>query len=160
MQIECIIFDVDSENEEDIEGSEEESTEKGGNIKFDANVIGSSEKSKSSLEDIYGMSVFSNEFDEKINIENKIKTERYNDIFNNIFKNERKSDVDYIFQCVMESNDVRHVTSDYYNSDTGLNNFLYSACYIAVGMFFTTIIILIINKMKRNRKYENNSYNN
>lgn len=146
--------------EKETENSDEENTRNGSDITFDADVIRISGQNESSLEDIYGIPVFSNDLNNRINTENKKKEAQYDDIFNDVFKNQKNNEIDYIFESVIKSDDVKLVISNYKKNDSNVDNWLYSMSYITVGMIFAIMIVLTLKKIKKNKKYENNSYNN
>lgn len=144
-------MDEKSEENESLETGTEYTTESG--LEFDPEVVKAVGNSASSLEDIYGYPVFSDYFTDRIEHAQIKEKKEVESAFKNVFTEEMQSGIDEAFTAVMTA-DMESVITVNYNRQNGERESAFSIVgFTVLGMVITTVIILVVDSLrKKSRK--------
>lgn len=108
----------------------------------------------STLGDLYGYNVFSEEFDRQVTNYQKKKEAAQEEAFQNVFYRSlsREEELERSFQAVMTAESQMVVREDYRDNRTQENNPWLMAGFILVGMFLTGSILFGIEKKRRGKR--------
>ncbi len=146
-----------SQSEKQQEGFETEAGQGSGSV-FDiqAETYDDRVKTATSLTDRFGISVFSDAFENKTKLLQQENTEEFDRIFLNVMTNKEQASVEKYFETVMQA-DVGTVLKTEYDGkqETSLLT-LFS--YGFFGMFLAGTVLFFIEKRRRSKANENYSY--
>ena len=117
---------------------------------FDPDVIKERDENQaSSLEDMYGYAVFSDDFTKQIELEKKRIQKENNNAFKDVMKNKSTNEIDKTFANVMNGPTSQIITKDYNNSVQSKENLWLEIFYVALGMIITLVVIHLAMKVKK-----------
>ena len=119
---------------------------------FDTEIFKKDTSIFSSLEELNGYHVFSDEFYEKMLLVKEKERAELEDYYKVIFTNETKDTLNESYMLVMNSEQqiiIRNSLDEKQNQSS-----LSSVAYVAVGMLLTTAVLILVTMMKdmRNKK--------
>ncbi len=122
-------------------------------LTFDPDVIKERDENQaSSLEDMYGYAVFSEDFSKQVSIEKKRIQKENNNAFKNVMKNKSSNEIDKTFKNVMNAKTSPIITKDYNDLAKSKDNIWIEIFYVALGMIITLLVIYLAMRVKKKIK--------
>lgn len=156
---EAASLETEDTTESTTEGMTESTTESTteGGLVLDPEVINSVGDSTSSLEDIYGYPIFSEDFSKRITYVKEQETSETNIAFSNVFQGMQDNAVEDAFQIVMASDMEKVITVNYTKQEEEKENMVSMIGFTAIGMIATAMVFLLINKYRKKKRKDSNS---
>lgn len=155
----AIYIEKDSTAIEESDTTDSKEETENGSIAFDAEVVQTDWQSGSSLEDIYGIKVFSETFSQNVQKVNEINNRKNNEAFQKVLHEQKNDNTDEIFELVMNTDMERIVITEYHTVTENGHGIMYQAGFIVLGMIITVGILVLTERIKRKRKHENHNHN-
>ena len=142
---------VYNENQNTTDGETENTTddENEVGIVFDPDVRSNMGETASSLEDIYGYMVFSDDFAKRIEYIQKKERNEIEQSFTNVFEKDKNTEVEDVFDLVMNSQTEKIITVNYNTKKEKTDSLFSISAYIFLGMFCTTVVIFLMKLIKK-----------
>lgn len=142
---------VYNENQNTTDGETENTTddENEVGIVFDPDVRSNMGETASSLEDIYGYMVFSDDFAKRIEYIQKKERNEIEQFFTNVFEKDKNTEVEDVFDLVMNSQTEKIITVNYNTKKEKTDSLFSISAYIFLGMFCTTVVIFLMKLIKK-----------
>lgn len=131
----------------------------GSDIKLNPDSINNKKEDHTTLSDLYGISVFSDEFIQKESQYKEQETEKQQEIFNAVLeKGESKQNYENIVQAVLQADDAKIIKQDYSEVNSRKHTVLFWLYFAFGGIALFGIVILLGEtfRQKRTREYEDN----
>lgn len=117
---------------------------------FDTEIFKKDTSVYSSLEELNGYQVFSDEFYEKMLLVKEKEQSELAEHYKMVFTNEAKDTLNEFYMLVMNSEQQIIIRNSL--DEEGNANSLSSVAYVAVGMLLTTAVLILVTMMKDMRK--------